>query len=220
METVPVTFKILNLIVLVSLALFSISLNSFAFSDGLEFSLVLKSIFFGIGSTMCVWRAYFFQWRRTEISDLIDEINNHSQDLRLNSDPKIRKLRSQFISKEMVLMLTAILTLTFLAVAFGLEAILHNRFPFPALYPFDTTPFGIGYLCAFAFQIITFQISVLNTLLTEALLGNLYNQIVLNFKVLNMRLESLGNGQDSASRSKEMVATIIKIVIKYNQLQR
>lgn len=153
-----------------------------------------------LGAVMISTKALFYWWKRGEITQVIRRVNEKNWALREKArrDPVVRQLRRRFYLQEMLITIPFLFNADFLIFVMILKPFFsrHPALPCPALFPFDTTPFGAGFWVAYAYQSVNILLMSTMYALSDTTIGNNYNQIVLNFDVLNHELRQLGHADE------------------------
>lgn len=147
------------------------------------------------GITMSTGKWIFIYWKRHELAQLVDLMNERSQRLRQRGthDPHIKRLRNTYFVHEMfVFLLTVSGSVVFVVCIYAqLLFVQPLALIIPATLPFHVPYLGDNFAVAFAIQVSVCVVisQVLNC--STTMIGNVYSQILLHLDVLKYDCELL-----------------------------
>lgn len=149
-----------------------------------------------IAALQLTGKTFFIQYYRAEITFLINTLNKKGRELLeiSGTNQEVKKLRNGYYYIEMMFTVAFMVmgSITALIPICRIFLPLPPKLPSNAVYPFDTTPMGWGFIVAYIFESITYFLSGIEYGLVDAVIGCNYNQVILHFEVLGVKLRSLG----------------------------
>lgn len=211
-------------------ALITFSMWTYLFVTKMEIFKFGDVLCYTIAALQCTGKAFFIQYYREEITFLINTLNMKGRELLTISQTngEVKKLRNGYYYIEMMFTLGFL----FLGTATTLIPISRIFLPLPpklpsnAVYPFDTTPMGWGFIVAYIFESNAYFLGGIQYGLVDAVIGCNYNQVILQFEVLGCKLRSLGYSEKEQFKDRpiEFNAACFKnlyaIIKEYGELER
>lgn len=163
-------------------------------------------------------KAEILQWHRKTLTEIFAKVAQNDEKLKLEcaKNPKIDRLRREFFWTELSLVVPFLLS-DIAAVSFKLTQIPEERsLPFAATFPFDTGASTIGHLVAYFIQCWGTVFLSFNYILMDAGIGSCYNQIALQFQVVGIKVEAIGEIEKISERR----GRLINIIREHDELFR
>lgn len=178
-----------------------------------DFSIVLKGedISFSIGGMIVAIRLFLFNYQRSVVSSIVRELNEYNQELR--KDSRGREL-SNFVHYWQVLIFGSVTVLGGgIAIPQTIFAIYSQSPYYEYALPIKTTDFSLGFWLICIFQGFTITASTITSCFQECIVNDMFTQMILNCRLINLRLKSLRCGKEiNEEEEVEKLKKIIKDV--------
>lgn len=177
-------------------------------------------IFAGVETSFVKWLFLFYN--RHSLQDLIQILNGRSQALqkRGKTDPEIQRMRNQAYFLEMTVSVFAFLFCLFFVIVIYLEGLFYDPIDLvvPAFYFLDLNYHTKLFWAIYIIEIALTFCSASVITLTDLMIGNLYNQIILNLEVLNYDLKVLD--EKVSVSSAELMEKFRVIAMEFQSLRQ
>lgn len=148
----------------------------------------------------------FIYWKRHELTAIIQMMNGYSMELRTrgNQEREIKRLRDYFYMQEMVVFLFTSFFGVFVLIVLHLQAVFISD-PKGLVVPVDAILTGSrkGYWTVYACQCVLCPFVGLVMTSCDAMIGNIYNQLILHLEVLHHDITALDEANDVTSELME-----------------
>lgn len=164
------------------------------------------------GALSAAGKTLFVHYYRHELTEFMKRVTRLDEKLqqKSQSDPFVRKMRNRYFILECGLVCSSVFFTALMGVAFYLPSLFKDTIsvPPPARIGWDFEESKIGFVVCFVINFVGCVWGGFMIVCLDFFLGNMFNQLILNFKVLVHEIRVLGQSVVVVDVKKELIVII------------